>query len=485
MSLSSRAVAALTLAVAFIAILSAVPAADATGEDLSGTYGSPTNINIAPGYQWRYTAEFPSDLTDHVTVSLKVNDGKVGSVSGKSVVVTIPKSATVGTVYNIVIQASMTEPVQQTSYQYVTFTVTSGLSVSGTINDIIKGSSISFSPTGESSMGAVTWTVTSGHTLPDGLTLSNGKVTGTPTQLGLQTVYLTATANGQSDTLEVSFTVYSKIVGGSAQTIKSYGTTVSTTAIENASDIKVTWKVSSGTLPDGFSLDKDTGVISGSSTAVKSTTVTLKGTATEGPAQSATKKVTIQSEPALTLSASATKVLTYKGNADEKTVTITAPETSKKTWTVTSYSGVTVADGVLKVKSPATAGSKSLTVTCKTAYGQTKTVKVTVTVEDTLSVTGDSLLSVTAGTEGSTSAFEISGGSSNKLAASTEDSGLTVRAADGKLYAKGNAAAKGLTATLTVTSAAGQTVSKTITVDVYSQLIFTSLPTGGAIIYAV
>jgi hypothetical protein len=57
--------------------------------------------------------------------------------------------------------------------------------------------------------------------------------------------------------------------------------------------------------------------------------------------------------------------------------------------------------------------------------------------------------------------------------------------ADGKLYAKGNTAAKDLPVVVTITSAAGQTVTKNVTVDVYSKLVFTSLPTGGAIIYAV
>ncbi|WP_400203990.1 hypothetical protein [Methanomethylophilus alvi] len=98
-------------------------------------------------------------------------------------------------------------------------------------------------------MGTVTWAVTSGKTLSAGLTLSNGKVTGTPTSTGLQTVYPTATANGQSKNLEVSFTVYSKIVGGAAQTIKSYNTTVSSTAITNGTNIGVTWAVTSGILP--------------------------------------------------------------------------------------------------------------------------------------------------------------------------------------------------------------------------------------------
>jgi len=460
---------------------------DAIGEDLSATYGSPTNINIAPGYRWTYTPDFPSDLTEYLTVSLQVNDGNVGSVSGKTVTVNIPTNASAGTKYNVVIKAMMTSPVSQTAYQYVTFTVVSGLSVSGTINDIIKGSNINFTPTGTSGMGDVTWTVTSGKSLPDGLTLSNGVVSGTPTALGAQTVYLTATApGGETKNLEVGFTVYSKIVGGSAETIKSYNTTVSSTAITNGSDIGVTWSVTSGTLPSGFTLNTSTGVVSGKSGTVQSTTVTITGTATNGPSQSATKQITIQSEPALTLSCSSS-ILTYKNNATEKTASITASDSSTKTWTVSSFSGASVSDGILKVKNSTAVGmNQTITVTCETAYGQSKTIDITVSVEDILAISGDDVLNILAGnTGGNTSAFTVTGGSGNTLAATTSVTGLNVSIENGQLHAQKSLIGTGNTATVTVTSAAGQTASTEVTVNVYSQLVFTSAPTGGAIIYAV
>ncbi len=460
---------------------------DAIGEDLSATYGTPTNINIAPGYRWTYTPDFPSDLTDYLTVSLQVNDSNVGSVSGKTVTVNIPTNASTGTKYNVVIKATMTSPVSQTAYQYVTFTVVSGLSVSGTINDIIKGSNINFTPTGTSGMGDVTWTVTSGESLPDGLILSNGVVSGTPTALGAQTVYLTAIApGGETKNLEVSFTVYSKIVGGSAETIKSYNTTVSSTAITNGSDIGVTWSVTSGTLPSGFTLNTSTGVVSGKSSTVQSTTVTITGTAANGPSQSATKQITIQSEPALTLSCSSS-ILTYKNNATEKTASITASDSSTKTWIVSSFSGASVSDGILKVKNSTAVGmNQTVTVTCETAYGQSKTIDITVSVEDTLAISGDDVLNILAGnTGGNTSAFTVTGGSGNTLAATTSVTGLNVSIENGQLHAQKSSIGTGNTATVTVTSAAGQRASMDVTVNVYSQLIFTSAPTGGALIYAV
>ena len=478
--------AVLVMALAGVVAFVGSEESDAIGEDLSGTYGSPTNINIAPGYRWTYTPDFPSDLTQYLTVSLQVNDSNVGSVSGKTVTVNIPTNASAGTKYNVVIKATMTSPVSQTAYQYVTFTVVNGLSVSGTINDIIKGSNINFTPTGTSGMGVVTWAVTSGKTLPAGLSLSNGVVSGTPTALGAQTVYLTASApGGETKNLEVSFTVYSKIVGGSAQTIKSYNTNVSSTAITNGSDIGVTWAVTSGTLPSGFTLNADTGVVSGKSSAVQSTTVTITGTSTHGPTQTATKQITIQSEPSLTLSCSDTLV-TYKNNPVGKSVTINASNSSTKTWSVSEFSGASISNGVLTITNPTSVGTaQTVTVTCTTAYGQTKTCNVSVMVENTLTIMGDSALNLKAGEEGCTSAYTLSGGSGNVLTASTEATGLTVSVSNNKLYASDDAPEKNLTVTLTVTSVGGQVVTKDVTVNVYNQLVFTSVPTGGAIIYAV
>lgn len=469
--------------VSVIAAVSLIPGSDAIGEDLSDDYGAPTEIDIAPGFEWRYTPEFPEDLTEYVTVSLQVNDSGVGYVDGKMVVVAIPEGAASGTVYNVVIKASMTEPVEQTAYQYVQFVVVDGLSVSGTINDIIEGTSIDFSPIAESDMGDVTWTVKQGTQLPEGLQLADGKVYGTPTGIGLQTVSLTATCMGETADLVVTFTVYSEIAGDEDETIASYGSPVSSRTIANAEDIGVAWKVTSGTLPEGFSLDPATGVVSGSSSAVQETTVTITGTSTHGPEQSVSKDITIRSEPKLVLSPEG-GILTYLNNANAVTTKVAATQTSAISWQVSGYSGATVVDGTVSVASPATAGmGQTLTVTATTEYGQTETVQVTLDVEDTLTVSGDSLISAIAGTAELSSAFSVTGGSSNTLSASTEVVGLTATIQDGCLSVESASPLQDGTVTVTATSAAGQTASATVTVDVYNVLVFSSQPTGGAVIY--
>ena len=484
MSKTSYIAALAAVLVSVIAAVSLVPMSDAAGEDLSGTYGEATVIEIAPGFEWRYTPEFPEDLTEFVTVSLEVNDGSVGYVDGSMVIVTIPEEAASGTSYNVVIKASMTEPVEQTAYQYVKFVVVDGLSVSGTINDIIAGTRIDFSPIGESDMsGEITWTVKAGTELPEGLELADGKVSGTPTGIGLQTVSLTANCRGETADLVVTFTVYSKIVGDSEETIASYGTPVSSRTITNAEDIGVTWAVTEGTLPAGFSLDPSTGVVSGSSTEVKETVVTITGTSTHGPEQTVTKQITIRSEPDLVLS-SESGILTYLNNAIPVTATIAATQTSQISWQVSGYDGATVIDGIVSVSSPATAGmGQELTVTATTAYGQTETVKVSLDVEDTLTISGDDLVSAIVGTAKQTSAFTVGGGSSNNLTAVTETVGLTAAIQDNCLSVQSASPMQDAQVTVTVTSAAGQTASTIVTVDVYNVLVFSSQPTGGAVIY--
>lgn len=475
---------ATVLAVLAVLALSAVSYdADATGEDLSGTYGEPSVIDIAPGFQWRYTPEFPSDLVEFLTVSLVVNDGGVGSVSGSMVTVTVPSDAVPGTLYNVVMEASMTEPVEQTAYQYVQFRVVSGLSISGTINDIILGTDIDFTPIGSSDMGNVVWEVTDGTELPAGLAFSDGRVSGTPTGIGQQTISLTATAKGQSDVLEISFTVYPVVQGGSDETITSYGTAVSSSTVTNDPSIGARWTVSSGTLPTGFTLDPDTGAVSGSSSELGSTTVTLTVESTVGPEQSASREVTVRSEAPLVITGEGS-ILTYKGDASERTVRLSVAGTSGIAWTV-DHPDAAVTDGLVSVTDPTIVGmDQTITVTAETAYGQTETRSIPLSVEDTLSMTGPSGASLVAGTP-KTLGFVCSGGSSNTVTASTGTVGLSCDIVGSDIVLSCQNPVKGSTVTVSATSAAGQTASFQITVDVYNVLVFDSAPTGGAIIYAV
>lgn len=478
--------------------ISFVDSKDADAARLTG-YGEPTVITIAPGYQYTYTVTVPSDLTAGTVLSMKVNDlqnisASAVTISGLKVTVKIPSSTTAGE-YNLVLQAKHSAS-NQTAYQYIVFDVQSAMNVtsSGVVNEIIKGASqtITFNHTG--GIGTVTWSVKLGTTLPAGLTLSGNKVTGTPTSLGINKIQLTATSsNGESKDLTVTFTVFSVIVGGTAQTITSIGgSNVSSDAVVNGSDLDVTWKVTSGTLPVGFTLDEDTGIISGGSSTYNNVVITLTGTANNGPSQTATKVVTIHSEPTLTLS-TPDDVLTYKGNGASKTTTTVSNVVSKITYSVQGGSGVSIVNstnaegkaqtGTVTIKSPTAAGmSQIVTITAVTEFGQTKTVTFTEKVEDTLSATVPSSIITTAGTPGSIE-VSASGGSGNDWQVSSSNVNIIGSYAGGNVTASAGSAQTG-TLTVTVTSDAGQTVTKTVSITVYSILAFTSTPTNGTIAFA-
>lgn len=454
---------------------------EATGEDLTG-YGDVNEIEIAPGYSWSYTATFPSDLEAGTVLSFQVNELNTNAaIDGHNLSITIPSGFEPGK-YNIVLKADHAAS-GQTAYQWIRITVNEAMSVnySGCINEIIAGASQSITLNATGGVGTVTWHEVS---LPQGLTLSGNVVSGTPTTIGENVIQVQAISDkGETKDLEIKFTVFNKIVGAEPETITGAGAYAASSAIaQTGSDLNVTWAVTAGELPAGFSIDASTGVVSGTYTGSEpvEVKVTLTGTAGNGPEQTATKELTIRAEPAFTLNADSETVLTYTGNAASKTANLSASATTSAiTWTVSELAGVSVENGVLTVTGAAPVGNNTVTVTGTTAYGQVQTKQIAINVEDTLAITGPDSLVTTAGTPASTSAFTITGGSVNTVAISDNGgyaSGLTYDAESNVLSISYPDAHAQATVTLTVTSAAGQTATIDVDVTVYSSMGFTSEP---------
>ena len=184
------------------------PSAEAKASD----YGTPTAINIAPGMMYTYKPTFPAGLTVTTVIHEQgaggATGGTWGTFSGGTLVVNVPSSATPGSTYDVVLKATTTNPAQEI-FIPITFTIAENAAVSGSHQNIVLGSGVSMTPT-VTGMGTFTWSVTEGKTLPDGLSLdtATGKVTGTPTKLGTNTIYLTATSSfGEPENLVVSFEV--------------------------------------------------------------------------------------------------------------------------------------------------------------------------------------------------------------------------------------------------------------------------------------
>jgi len=454
--------------------------------DMGLSASDPAIIEIAPGYSWTYEPEFPSDLKDHITLSIITDsDGIIDFTdsSKKTVRAVIPSNAVPGTVYNIELKATMTEPVQQTRSQFIRLTVIDGLGVSGSIENIVLGDTIDFTPSGSSGMGNVVWKVKNGTQLPDGLTLSNGKVTGKPTSIGTKTVSLTATANGESKDLVASFTVFSKICGDSDETVKAFGASASSRTIGNPSDISVRW-TALDTLPEGFSLDGGTGAVSGYSAEPVKTTVRISGsaTATGCPEQTVVKSITVMSEKKLELSVQGS-ILTYLHNPSDVSASVNATQTSRIQWSE-NCDFADIDSGIVTVRNPTVAGmNQIIRITATTEYGQTASASMSLKVENTLEIDGEKKLNAIVGIQKSIG-FTVSGGSGNSLAASCPNAAVNTTVAGSTLSVTSSDAVKNAVVTVTVTSEAGQTATLKISLDVYSQLSFTSAPTGGAIAFA-
>lgn len=470
-----------------VALVGVSDADAATGGDLTG-YGTVNEISIAPGYSWSYTSTFPADLEAGTVLTFEVNElDAVATIEKHTLKISAIPANMAGNAYNIVLKAYHAES-DQTAWQWIRITVNNAMSVSytGCINEIIKGTSQTIDLKSEGGIGTVTWTAT---TMAPGLTLSGNKITGTPTQVGANTIVLKATSSkGESKDLTINFTVFNVIKGDNEETIVAIaGQSVATKAIaQTGTDLGVTWKADK-TLPAGLTLDANTGVISGkyTGTTAGQSVITLTGTTAHGPSQTATKKVTINYEPVFAISGGAEKVLTYTGNETAKVVALSITgEHSAISWSVPTTAGITIAqDGKLTITgSAAVTADGKITVTARSANGQTATKVVSYLVEDTLKIAGADKLVAKQGIAAS-QAYTVTGGSSNTVAISENVYGKALTFADGKLKITYPDPHASEAVTLTVTSAAGQTATISVNVVVYSTMGFSSTP-GAAGVFA-
>ena len=474
--------------------------------DQTEEWGEVYQMNLAPGYSYRYTPEYPDGLEVETSILQAESEGLNAMVEPTSgqLVVTLRDGVSVGEQYDLILMAhSDTGGVSQTIYRHLRFNVVNGLEVdpAQVINDIIIGAEITFqaqAETGATTAGGdplpIMWSVKAGTQLPDGLSLSGNTVSGTPTKTGHQTVSLTASSAGQTADLIVDFTVWQQIVAQDDETITSWGNEVQSTVKpqsvseeDPSGDLTLTWAVDEGTadqLPAGFELDPVTGIVSGSSTEAKVSVVTITGTHS-GSLQETSKVVMIRTEPVIDVIATPEELVTYPGSSDV-TSQLTVPEgVSTPTWSIVDYAGVSVdpSTGVLTVTNAAGAGTITINVT--SAYGQTATGSVEVVIENPPVVSGETRLATTAGTTAEITLTSSIEGSTWSVSEPPVGVSLTIGEDSGVLSLNCNIPVDEFTATITVTSPHGQTSEYQVTCQVVPVLQFVNPATGGAIAYAV
>ena len=167
------------------------------------------------------------------------------------------------------------------------------------------------------------------------------------------------------------------------------------------------------------------------------------------------------------------------------TVQLSATQgTSAVTWSVSEAAGVSIdQSGLLTVTSDAATGN--VTVTAQTAYGGSDTFQVSIVKEETAVISGGDSLTAKAG-ESATGAYTCNVEGTWSVNSDGAPVGVTVEISElGVLSISGAAPTDPFSVTVTLTTAGGQTVQKTVTCQIVSALIFNDVPTNGLIIIEV
>lgn len=261
---------------------------------------------------------------------------------------------------------------------------TVGVKYSATLNAI--------NGTGDVSFGSV-------GTLPPGLTLSAGVLSGTPTTAGATTFAIQATDSaGQSVTQQYTVTINTNLTITTqslpeATTNESYSQTLT----EANGTAPFTWAVASGSLPAGMTLDATSGVISGTPASNGVSTFTISVTDSAQPAASDSASFTLTVAP-LTIS-TASLANGALGTSYTQAIAM-ANGTAPFTFKVTSGAlpaGLALSTTGQITGTPTATGASTFTVTVTDADSQTASQAYTLTVGG-MAITTTSLPNGTVGT---------------------------------------------------------------------------------------
>jgi large repetitive protein len=243
--------------------------------------------------------------------------------------------------------------------------------------------------TGGSGTG-YTWAVSSGSSLPAGLTLSAGVIGGKPTAAGTSTTSVTVTDSASNTaTASLSFTIKAGITIITATTLPDGSANNAYLQAMNSiggSGTGYTWALSSGSsLPTGLVLSTN-GAISGKPTATGTSTFSVTVTDSASNTATASFTLTIKAAGALIITTPATLPSGYAGDAYSQTLNATGGTGTGYAWTVTAGSTLSAGlrlstAGVLSGSLPA-ASTPSFNITVTDSASNTANVTFSLTITD-------------------------------------------------------------------------------------------------------
>ena len=353
--------AAATASKAFSLVIApaAVPLAITTTSPLTGgtvgvayakTFGA---TGGSPGYTWSLTG-------GALPIGLALNDGSLAgtpSAAGTftfTLTVTDGAGATASSAYSLVIAPAA---------------VALAITTSSPLVDGAVGAAYAQAFDASGGRPGYTWSLTGG-TLPDGLSLDAGMLSGTPTAAGTFAFTLTvadtagATASKAYSLAIAPDAAALRITTPSPLTDATVGVAFSQAFAASGGTPGYTWAVTGGTLPDGLSLNA--GALVGTPTSAGTSTFTM--TVTDGAGATATREYAL---PVVALAPVITSVATVSGTVgvplSYAIVASHAPTSFGATGLPTGLT-LNAATGLIS-GTPQAAGTSTVTITASNAAG--------------------------------------------------------------------------------------------------------------------
>ena len=342
------------------------------------------------------------------------------------------------------------------------------------------------------------WSITSGS-LPAGLSLANGVISGTPTASGNFSIAVKATDSSSPAQTASATLALSVAAATSALSITTTSLAAGTTNQPYSASLNATgggapysWSITSGSLPAGLSLAN--GVISGTPTASGNFSITVKATDSSSPAQTASSTLALAVAAATSaLSITTTSLAAGTTNQPYSASLSAAGGSAPYSWSITSGSlpeGLSLANGVIS-GTPTASGNFSIAVKATDSSSPAQTASATLALAvaasaPALAITTSSLPSATQGASYST-ALQATGGTtpySWSITSGTLPSGLSL--ANGVISGTPTqAGTMSITATVSDSSTPVQTQSAKISLSVtVAPLTITSPSLAGAVVGA-
>lgn len=226
-----------------------------------------------------------------------------------------------------------------------------------------------------------TWSVSAGS-LPGGLSLSSGVISGMPTTIGTFSFTMKVTDSvGASATANLSIGITTApVITTSTLPAGEVSIAYSQTLAVSGGVAPYTWSITTGALPAGLSLAASTGVISGMPTASGSFTFTIQVADSQAATATANLSITVAAVPIITTAALPDGKVSI---AYSQTLAVSGG-TSPYTWSVSSGSlpaGLTLSvAGVISGMPTAPAGTATFAVKVTDAMGVAITANLQIVV---------------------------------------------------------------------------------------------------------